>query len=235
MGAINIIDKDKMVESDFCFFYQELIRIYDDGRNVMGNTWEGFSRERYNNMIQRERLIGKQICIVRMLHQENMITIWRNMSSAELENLLEISVDEIEKIMCEIDKFKNEHFCSAAANEYAKYKQDYRYSRFQNFFEIYGRAYLRLISHFEKEKIDVWIREIDEKYIQKKVVDEKRDIECHVLLTEALEFYVDYYLEKINDLRDKGFALSVIVEMAKNVLDEEEIKQLMWIRGYTNF
>lgn len=223
-----------MVESDFCFFYQKIIRIYDDGSKVMGNTWEGFSSERYQNMIQRERLIGKQICIVRMLNQENMITIWRNMSSAELAKLLEISVEELKEIMRETDKFKNEHFCSAAANEYAKYKQEYRYSRFQDFFKIYGRTYLRLVSHFEKEKIEVWIREIEEKHIQEIDVKEKEDIECHALLEEALEFYTDYYLEKINDLRDKGFALSVIVEMTKNVLDEEEIKQLMRTREYTN-
>ena len=51
-------------------------------------------------------------------------------------------------------------------------------------------------------------------------------------LKEAMEHYVEFYLEKINDLYEEGFALAVIAEMTRNVLDEDEIRCLMRKRGY---
>ena len=47
-----------------------------------------------------------------------------------------------------------------------------------------------------------------------------------------MEHYVKFYLEKINDLFEERFALAVITEMIRNVLDEDEIRRLMRMRGY---
>ena len=47
-----------------------------------------------------------------------------------------------------------------------------------------------------------------------------------------MDHYVEFYLEKINDLYEEGFALAVIAEMTRNVLDEDEIRRLMRRKGY---
>ena len=142
------------------------------------------------------------------------------------------SIEELKTCLREGHKFENEYISSAAANEYARYKQDCKYKRFRNIFAMFGRTYLWLLLYMDKEKIDIWLNELDKSFVFD--IDFNENDSCKHIMRDAFEFYTDYYLEQINVLIDHGYALGVISELIRRVLDEDEIRRLMRMREYTN-
>lgn len=89
-----------------------------------------------------------------------------------------------------------------------------------------------MLLFLDKNKLEIWLKEIEEIYIQNIFLKDKGDYISFEFLKASMEHYVEFYLEKINDLFEEGFALAVIAEMTRNVLDEGEIRRLMRRKGY---
>ena len=119
-----------------------------------------------------------------------------------------------------------------AVIEFARIKKVDSYDVFQYFYITHGKTYLRLLLFLDKNKIEIWLKEIEKIYIQNIFMKNKGQYIDFKFLKETMEHYVDFYLKKINDLYEEGFALAVIAEMTRNVLDEDEIRCLMRKRGY---
>lgn len=89
-----------------------------------------------------------------------------------------------------------------------------------------------MLLFLNKDKLEVWLKEIEDFYIQNIFLEDKGQYIDFEFLKEAMEHYVEFYLKKINNLYEEGFALAVIAEMTGNVLDEHEIRRLMRRKGY---
>lgn len=198
----------------------------------MGNFLESTESVEYYEMAKKERLIGKQICIVGMLHpdEDSLLREWFFMD--DLANWLKISEEELKRIIDGSKQFDDDEICLDAAKEFARIKKVDSYDVFQYFYITYGKTYLRMLLFLDKNKLEIWLKEIEEIYIQNIFLKDKGDYISFEFLKASMEHYVEFYLEKINDLFEEGFALAVIAEMTRNVLDEGEIRRLMRRKGY---
>lgn len=198
----------------------------------MGNFLESTESVEYYEMAKKERLIGKQICIVGMLHpdEDSLLREWFFMD--DLANWLKISEEELKRIIDGSKQFDDDEICLDAAKEFARIKKVDSYDVFQYFYITYGKTYLRMLLFLDKNKLEIWLKEIEEIYIQNIFLEDKGDYISFEFLKASMEHYVEFYLEKINDLFEEGFALAVIAEMTRNVLDEGEIRRLMRRKGY---
>ena len=197
----------------------------------MGNFLESTESVEYYEMAKKERLIGKQICIVGMLHpdEDSLLREWFFMD--DLANWLKISEEELKRIIDGCKQFDDE-ICLDAAKEFARIKKVDSYDVFRYFYITYGKTYLRMLLFLDKNKLEIWLKEIEEIYIQNIFLEDKGDYISFEFLKASMEYYVKFYVEKINDLFEEGFALAVIAEMTRNVLDEDEIRRLMRRKGY---
>lgn len=150
----------------------------------------------------------------------------------DLANRLKISEEELKRIIEGCNQFDDDEICLDAAKEFARIKKADSYDVFQYFYITYGKTYLRMLLFLDKNKLEIWLKEIEEIYIQNIFLEDKGEYISFKLLKEAMDHYVEFYLEKINDLYEEGFALAVIAEMTRNVLDEDEIRRLMRRKGY---
>ena len=200
----------------------------------MKNLGEKLERAEYQEMVERERLTGKLICIVKMLRpgEDSLLGEWFFMD--DLANWLKMSEEELKRIIEGCNQFDDDEICLDAAIEFARIKKEDSYDVFQYFFIIYGKTYLRLQLLLNMNKLEIWLKEIEASYIQNIFLKDRGYISFQSL-KEAMEYYVDFYLERINNLYEEGFALSVIAEMTGNVLDEDEIRNLMIMKGYRLF
>ena len=198
----------------------------------MGDFSESTESVEYYEMAKKERLIGKQICIVGMLHpdEDSLLREWFFMD--DLANWLKISEEELKRIIDGSKQFDDDEICLDAAKEFARIKKVDSYDVFQYFYITYGKTYLRMLLFLDKNKLEIWLKEIEEIYIQNIFLKDKGDYISFEFLKASMEHYVEFYLEKINDLFEEGFALAVIAEMTRNVLDEGEIRRLMRRKGY---
>ena len=198
----------------------------------MGNFSESTESVEYYEMAKKERLIGKQICIVGMLRpdEDSLLREWFFMD--DLANWLKISEEELKRIIDGCKQFDDDEICLDAAKEFARIKKVDFYDVFQYFYITYGKTYLRMLLFLDKNKLEIWLKEIEEIYIQNIFLEDKGDYISFEFLKASMEHYVEFYLEKINDLFEEGFALAVIAEMTRNVLDEGEIRRLMRRKGY---
>ena len=122
--------------------------------------------------------------------------------------------------------------CSNAAKEFAEINKQYSYDIYQYLYSTYGRIYLSLVLNLNKERIDVGLMKIEDYYDESIWEIEKEDYVNLETIINAMEYYVDYYLESMNDLHDKGFDWAVIAAMTRHALDADEIRRLMEARGY---
>ena len=198
----------------------------------MGNFSENPESVEYCEMAEKERLIGKLICIVGMLCPDDDSPLGEWFFMDDLANWLKISEEELKRIIEGCNQFDNDEICLDAAKEFARIKKVDSYEAFQYFYITYGKTYLRLLLFLDKNKIEIWLKEIEKIYIQNIFMKNKGQYIDFKFLKETMEHYVDFYLKKINDLYEEGFALAVIAEMTRNVLDEDEIRCLMRKRGY---
>ena len=198
----------------------------------MGNFSENQESVEYYEMAEKERLIGKQICIVGMLcaDEDSLLGEWFFMD--DLANWLKISEEELKRIVEGCNQFDDKKICLDAAKEFARIKKVDSYDALQYLYITYGKTYLRLLLLLNKNKLEVWLKEIEDLYIQNIFLEDKGEYIGFEFLKEAMEHYVEFYLKKINDLYEEGFALAVIAEMTRNVLDEHEIGWLMRRKGY---
>lgn len=198
----------------------------------MGNFSENLESVEYYEMAEKERLIGKQICIVGMLcaDEDSLLGEWFFMD--DLANWLKISEEELKRIIEGCNQFDDGEICLDAAKEFARIKKVDSYEAFQYFYITYGKTYLRLLLFLNKDKLEVWLKGIEDFYIQNIFLEDKGQYIDFEFLKEAMEHYVEFYLKKINNLYEEGFALAVIAEMTGNVLDEHEIRRLMRRKGY---
>lgn len=199
----------------------------------MESILENMDSTEYREMALKERSIGKQICIVEMLCADSDDWPWSFYNVKEMINWMKISEEEFNRII-EIRNDFDVNICYDAANEFAKIKNEESSDTFEYFYSTYGKTYLRFLLLLDENKVESWLKEIVKIYIRNIVWEDKGDYISFWFLKEAMEYYVYFYLEKINDLYEEGFALGVIVKMLKDVLDEEEIRRLMRSRGYTN-
>ena len=132
----------------------------------MGNFSENLESVEYYEMAEKERLIGKQICIVGMLcaDEESLLGEWFFMD--DLANWLKISEEELKRIIEGCNQFDNDEICLDAAKEFARIKKVDSYEAFQYFYITYGKTYLRLLLFLNKDKLEVWLKEIEDFYIQ---------------------------------------------------------------------
>lgn len=146
---------------------------------------------------------------------------------------MKISEEEFNRII-EIRNNFDDDICFNAANEFAKIQKEDSFDTFEYFYTTYGKTYLRFLLLLDDNKLEIWLKEIENIYIQNIFLKHKGDYISFFVLKEAMEYYVEFYLEKINDLHEEGFALGVIAKLLRDVLYEEEIRRLMRSRGYTN-
>ena len=138
----------------------------------------------------------------------------------------------LKRIIEGCNQFDDDLICLYAAIEFARIKNVDSYDTFRYFFITYGKTYLRLLLLLNMNKLETWLKEIAASYIQNIFLKDRGGYISFQSLKEAMEYYVDFYLERINYLYEEGFALAVIAEMAGNVLDEDEIGRLMIRKGY---
>lgn len=137
----------------------------------------------------------------------------------------------LKRIIEGCNQFDDDEICLDAAKEFVRIKKEDSYDAFRYFFITYGKTYLRLQLLLNMNKLEIWLKEIEASYNQNIFLKDRGYISFQSL-KEAMEYYVDFYLERINNLYEEGFALSVIAEMTGNVLDEDEIRKLMIMKGY---
>ena len=201
------------------------------GREVE-NLGEKLESAEYHEMVERERLTGKLICIVGMLCSGEDSILGRYFFIDDLANWFKISEEALKRIIEGCNQFDDDLICLNAAIEFARIKNVDSYDAFRYFFITYGKTYLRLLLLLNMNKLEIWLKEIEASYIQNIFLKDRGGYISFQSLKEAMEYYVDFYLERINDLYEEGFALAVIAEMAGNVLDEDEIGRLMIRKGY---
>ena len=128
----------------------------------MGNFSENLESVEYYEMAEKERLIGKQICIVGMLcaDEDSLLGEWFFMD--DLANWLKISEEELKRIIEGCNQFDDGEICLDAAKEFARIKKVDSYEAFQYFYITYGKTYLRLLLFLNKDKLEVWLKEIED-------------------------------------------------------------------------
>lgn len=174
-------------------------------------------------IIERERLIGQQILLVRILHVENE----KGFSFVKVDDIakwMDISKDEVEAHMWACRELDYSQICFSATVEFCRDSRLVFDVRF--FCEVYGMTYLKFVLYKEESELKTWIKEIKERYKEKyqekygkvKISDEE--------LEEAFEFFGKYYLNTIEEVRKCGFEWDVIVEILEHEFRKEEILAL---------
>ena len=130
----------------------------------MGELLKNQRSTEYYEMVEKERLIGRQICIVRMLctNEDSLLRKWYFMDA--MANCLKISEEELKGIIEGRKQFDDNEICLDAALEFAKAKELDSYDVFQYFYVTYGKTYMRLLLFLDKNKLEIWLKEIENIY-----------------------------------------------------------------------
>lgn len=179
--------------------------------------------------MNRERLIGIQICIVRMIHWQSENTLFP-MSVSDVANCMRISEDEVRSYVDGCSKLFDSNVIFDVTFNFCKNKNKIGYIELRDLYKVYGKTYLRLATYLQDEKLQVWIEEIKGVCIRNIFEIEEEDISLEII-KEALDYYVEYYVNVFEEMIEKGIDLEVIQEMAKNLLEVKEIKQLLLMRS----
>lgn len=180
-------------------------------------------KKNMKEIIERERLIGQQILLVRILHVENE----KGFSFVKVDDIakwMDISKDEVEAHMWACRELDYSQICFSATVEFCRDSRLVFDVRF--FCEVYGLAYLKFVLYKDESELKIWIKKIKERYWEKyqekygkvEISDEK--------LEEAFEFFGKYYLNTIEEVRKCGFGWDVILEILEHEFRKEEILAL---------
>lgn len=175
-------------------------------------------------IVKRERLIGQQILLVRMIHVENErgfsfisighIAEWMNMSKEEVSQYVDA---------CSALDFNR--VCFNAAMEFCE--ENYLLCDvIKKIYRIYGMSYLGLKYYRKKSNLDPWIQKANKTYREKYDLENNCETVSNEILKEALDYFGKYYISTIIKVKKWGFEWDVIVEMLKNELSKEELLYL---------
>ena len=106
------------------------------GREVE-NLGEKLESAEYHEMVERERLTGKLICIVGMLCSGEDSILGRYFFIDDLANWFKISEEALKRIIEGCNQFDDDLICLNAAIEFARIKSVDSYDAFRYFFITY--------------------------------------------------------------------------------------------------
>ena len=180
--------------------------------------------------MNKERLIGLQICIVRMIHWQSE-NIFFPMSVSDVAACMRISEEEVRLYVDGCSKLYDANVIFDVTFDFCKNKKMIGFFEIHDLYKVYGKTYLCLATYLENKKLQAWVNEIKGVCVRNIFKTEEEDISPEII-KEALDYYVEYYVNVFEEMIEKGLDLEVIREMAKNLLDVKEIKQLLLMRGF---
>lgn len=180
--------------------------------------------------INKERVIGTQICMVRMIHWQSNNTLFP-MTVSNIADCMRISEKEAKTYVDGCSKLYNPNVLFDVTYNFCKKTGIIRYTEFRNLYQVYGNTYLRLATYLENEKLQAWVEEI-KGVCTGNIFDIGEENISPQIIKEALDYYVEYYVDVFEKMMEKEVDLEVVQEMVENLLDAKEIKQLLLIRSH---
>ena len=171
----------------------------------------------------KQREIGQQIIIIRIVHDENDKALRGSFSfldRSEIAKWMRKSEEELEYFLNDIAALDEFNICVDAAWEYARKLPADAYGFFLSTFRKHG--YLYIESKLGKKKAyDLYADDIEElaSINARKIIDKGLNVDeetqSAARFEDSLKFYFKFYICRITDVVSKGYDWDVVCEMLR--------------------
>lgn len=169
----------------------------------------------------KQREIGQQIMIVRMVHDISEKALKSGVSfinRSEVAKWTHKSKEEIDLFLEDIASLHELNICADAASKYANNLSGDAQAFFALTFKKHGYLFIESILN-SKESGDSYLDRMENlaKINAKNIIDKEINVDDEIMsaarLEDSLKFYFSFYIGRIIDIVNKGYDWDVINEM----------------------
>lgn len=163
--------------------------------------------------IQKQRLIGQQILVVRMIKEAEDKVARGGFSFLRLEEIAKwmgCTLDDVVRLRDMMTKLDSFHLAAKASEQYTESSNEYGFYLLT--FRTLGTRYIEKVLHHSPIDFSEMM-ELNRAKIKESDLAIEEGIQTEKRISDALQFFFEYYMDSIRTARQDGYDWAVIKEM----------------------